>query len=113
MRRLFDEHKKRKVIDLNGKWEFKLDPKNIGREEGWQNRWENDGETVIVPSCWNNELRLLNYEGAAWYQREFEITENDECPDLLFNFDSVMTKANIFITAPTITGRQEVHITPT
>lgn len=97
MRRLFDEHKKRKVIDLNGKWKFKLDPKNIGREEGWQNRWENDGETVIVPSCWNNELRLLNYEGNAWYQREFEITEDDENPDLLFNFDSVMTNADVWV----------------
>ena len=86
MRRLFDEHKIRKTIDLNGKWKFKLDPDNIGREEGWWNSWS-DGETVIVPSCWNNELRLLNYEGATWYQKEFEITESDEHPDLLFNFD--------------------------
>ena len=96
MRRLFEQHKIRKTIDLNGNWKFKLDPDNVGKNEGWWNSWS-DGETVIVPSCWNNELRLLNYEGAAWYQREFEITENDGCPDLLFNFDSVMTKAEVWI----------------
>ena len=96
MRRLFDEHKIRKTVDLNGSWKFKLDPDNVGKEQGWFNGWS-DGETVIVPSCWNNELRLLNYEGAAWYQREFEITEADGCPDLLFNFDSVMTRAEVWI----------------
>ena len=96
MRRLFEQHKIRKSIDLNGKWRFKLDPSNIGKDEGWWNTYI-EGEAVIVPSCWNNELRLLNYEGAAWYQREFEITEKDGSPDLLFNFDSVMTMATVWI----------------
>ena len=96
MRRLFDEHKIRKTVDLNGIWKFKLDPNDIGRSEGWWERW-NDGENVTVPSCWNNELRLLNYEGAAWYQREFEVTEADGSPDLLFNFDSVMTRAEVWV----------------
>lgn len=96
MRRLFNQHKIRKSIDLNGRWSFKLDPDNIGREEGWWKPWS-DGEDVIVPSCWNNELGLLNYEGAAWYQREFEIAKEEEASVLFFEFDSVMTNATVWI----------------
>ena len=93
MNRLFDQHKIRKTVDLNGNWKFKLDPDNIGIDNCWFNGLT-DAETVIVPSCWNNELRLLNYEGVAWYQKEFEVTTESE---LLFEFGSVMTMADIWI----------------
>ena len=93
MRRLFDEHKTRKTVDLNGNWKFKLDPDNIGIDNCWFNGLT-DAENVIVPSCWNNELRLLNYEGVAWYQKEFELATESE---LLFEFGSVMTMADIWI----------------
>ncbi len=93
MKRLFNQHKVRKTVDLNGPWKFKLDPDNVGEKECW---WTglNESETVIVPSCWNNELRLLNYEGNAWYQKEFEIAE---AQDVLFEFASVMTKADVWV----------------
>ena len=96
MKRLFDQHKVRKTVDLNGAWKFKLDPDNVGEKECW---WTglNESETVIVPSCWNNDLRLLNYEGMAWYQKEFEITNEDSIASLLFEFGSVMTKADVWI----------------
>ena len=93
MKRLFEQHKVRKTVDLNGNWQFKIDPDNVGEKECW---WTglNGSETVIVPSCWNNELRLLNYEGKAWYQKEFEL---DKSQFVLFEFGSVMTKADIWI----------------
>ena len=96
MKRLFDEHKIRKTVDLNGNWKFKLDPDNVGESEKWYNGLT-DAETVIVPSCWNNELKLLNYEGKAWYQKEFEITKEDGAPELMFEFGSVMTKADVWV----------------
>ena len=93
MKRLFEQHKIRKTVDLNGNWQFKIDPDNVGEKESW---WTglNDSETVIVPSCWNNELRLLNYEGKAWYQKEFEL---DKSQFVLFEFGSVMTKADVWV----------------
>ena len=91
MKRLFDEHKIRNVIDLNGTWSFKLDPDNVGEAEGWQNGF--DGETVVVPSVWNNELRLLNYEGCGWYMRKFDT----EGGTLLLEFESVMTLATVWL----------------
>ena len=92
MKRLFSEHKKRKVIDLNGSWQFKLDSKKIGEREGWQNGLT-DSETVIVPSCWNNELGLLNYEGVSWYEKKFHTNGGT----LRLEFGSVMTKADVWL----------------
>ena len=91
MKRLFDEHKIRNVIDLNGTWSFKLDPDNVGEAQGWQNGF--DGQTVIVPSVWNNELRLLNYEGCGWYMRRFDTQGGT----LLLEFESVMTLATVWL----------------
>lgn len=92
MKRLFNEHAKRKVIDLNGSWLFKLDENKIGENEGWQNGLT-DAEIVTVPSCWNNELGLLNYEGMAWYEKKF-LTNGGT---LRLEFGSVMTKADIWL----------------
>ena len=92
MKRLFNEHKIRKVIDLNGSWKFKLDSEKIGEKEGWQNGLT-DCEDIIVPSCWNNELGLLNYEGMAWYEKKF-LTSGGT---LRLEFGSVMTKADIWL----------------
>lgn len=92
MKRLFNEHEKRSVIDLNGTWLFKLDKENEGESQGWQNGLT-DGEYVTVPSCWNNELGLLNYEGVAWYEKKF-LTRGGT---LKLDFGSVMSKADAWL----------------
>ena len=33
MKRLFEQHKVRKTVDLNGNWQFKIDPDNVGEKE--------------------------------------------------------------------------------
>ena len=91
MKRLFNEHIKRRVIDLNGTWSFKLDKDKVGENEGWQNGLT-DAEMVTVPSCWNNELGLLNYEGMAWYEKKFYTNGGT----IRLEFGSVMTKADIW-----------------
>ncbi|MBQ8546017.1 MAG: beta-glucuronidase [Clostridia bacterium] len=92
MKRLFNEHLKRNVIDLGGAWKFLVDKDNNGEENGWQNGLPS-GDTVIVPSVWNNELRLLNFEGCGWYEKKF-ITNGGT---LLLEFESVMTTATVWL----------------
>ena len=70
MARFFDEHQKRQVQSLNGTWEFVTDPDDIGEIQGWAMRLPHSCK-VMVPSLWNNEMGLLEYEGAAWYQKKF------------------------------------------
>ena len=92
MKRLFNEHLKRNVITLSGTWSFLADPECIGETQGWQNGLPS-GETVIVPSVWNNELRMLNYEGCGWYERSF-ITSGGT---LAIELESVMTLATVWL----------------
>ena len=92
MKRLFDEHKIRRVADLCGGWSFLTDPDRTGEAEGWQNGLTN-AKSVIVPSLWNNELGLFNYEGYGWYEKKF----TTEGGTLRFEFGSVMTQADIWL----------------
>ena len=92
MKRLFDEHIIRQVSDLSGAWRFLVDPEDVGENDGWMHGLLS-GETVIVPSQWNNELGLLNYEGCAWYEKKFNTCGGT----LRFEFESVMTKADVWL----------------
>ncbi|MBO5212544.1 MAG: beta-glucuronidase [Clostridia bacterium] len=92
MKRLFKDHYKRNVTELSGAWRFATDPDCIGESEGWQNGLPN-GDIVIVPSVWNNELGLLNFEGCGWYEKKF----TTEGGTLLFEFESVMTAATVWL----------------
>ena len=64
MARYFEEHRVREVQSLNGVWKFMTDPQDEGEQNGWQNQLPTK-ETVTVPSMWNTELGLLEYDGAA------------------------------------------------
>ena len=92
MARFFEDHPKRQRESLNGFWHFQTDPDDIGIAEEWCKGLPK-GEIVSVPSVWNTDPKLLQYEGAAFYQREIRT----EGGTLRFCFDSVMTKATVWL----------------
>lgn len=91
MARYFEEHRKRDVRALGGAWRFMTDPDKVGEEQGWQKQLPTK-DTVTVPSMWNNEMGLLEYEGAAWYEKTFYTRGG--C--LRFCFGAVMTAADVW-----------------
>lgn len=99
MGRYFDEHKIHKAFSLNGAWDFCTDPQNVGEAENWFTKLPKS-EKVTVPSVWNTQLGLLEYEGAAWYQKEFYTNGGM----LRFRFDAVMTKADIWLDGVRLEG---------
>lgn len=92
MARLFEEHTKRHIKCLDGAWKLCADAENIGVEQEWF-RTGIGGETVSVPSVWNNDKRLFAYEGAVWYEKTFYF----EGGCLLLSFGAVMTKAEVWL----------------
>jgi beta-glucuronidase len=92
MARLFSEHIKRKCTSLNGAWKFITDRGNTGASLGYNKKLP-AGDTVIVPGMWNNEFSLLEYEGIAWYEKDF-YTEGGT---LRFSFGAVMTEAKVYL----------------
>ena len=92
MRRQFDDHIIRHVKALDGAWNFRIDPENIGLQKGWHTSLPT-AEKATVPSVWNTTLGLLEYEGAAWYERKF----HTQGGTLRFVFEAVLTQADVWL----------------
>ena len=92
MSRLFPEHKIRRVDSLNGLWLFRVDPKDEGEKNSWFAGIPSP-DTIGVPSVWNEEHGLLDYEGAAWYEKTFYTNGGV----LRFCFGAVMNTAKVWL----------------
>lgn len=92
MSRLFIEHKKRKVQCLDGAWQSVKDANREGEALGYPKKLVG-AHTTNVPSVWNTELGMLEYEGVVWYEKEF-YTEGGT---LRFSFGAVMTEAQVYL----------------
>jgi beta-glucuronidase len=92
MKRQFDDHIIRSVTCLDGAWSFRIDPENIGVQEGWTTHLPTTEKTT-VPSVWNTTMGLLEYEGAAWYEKKFYTKGGT----LRFVFEAVLTQADVWL----------------
>ncbi|MBQ7821486.1 MAG: beta-glucuronidase [Clostridia bacterium] len=99
MGRTYQKHKLRKSISLDGAWKFMTDPEKIGENSGYTAALPS-AQTVFVPGLWNHEPGLLEYEGAAWYEKDF-YTDGGT---LRFHFGAVMTDASIYLDGDLIGG---------
>ena len=93
MERLFEEHTKRRVRSLNGTWRFITDPESKGDMRSYANTLPHQATETYVPSLWNNEFGLLEYEGVVWYERGFDSVGG--C--VRIRFGAVMTDAKVFL----------------
>lgn len=66
----------RAVDDLGGYWCFKVDVEDEGVSGAWYDApLSGDVMRISVPGSWNEQLAergLMNYVGAAWYERDVE-----------------------------------------
>lgn len=90
--RAFSEFSKRQVLCLDGAWQFAIDPDGVGADERWFDGLPSS-RAVAVPSVWNTQLGLLEYEGAAFYQRKFRTAGGN----LRFVFGAVLTEATVWL----------------
>ncbi len=92
MKRLFNDHIKRQVSFLDGAWKLTFDKNDIGEKENWQNGIPDSVDTV-VPSVWNCEFGMLEYEGVAWYEKDFYFA-GGACRIV---FEAVMTECKVWL----------------
>lgn len=69
--RLFDEHIKRKILSLDGMWDFITDEADKGEKEEWYNNFPENSFKVSVPACINNRFSYMEFQSIAWYKKEF------------------------------------------
>lgn len=92
--RTFREHHIRHTDWLDGPWDFVKDPGNNGLQDQWFERFPHESRPIYVPSCWNNELSLFEYEGVAWYRKKIQI-ENTEHIRLIFH--AVLGHSDVYL----------------
>lgn len=70
----------RQSIPLDGTWEFRLDPDQVGMSEQWylaSNDWpEEASRSITLPHTWQEEDGCSDYTGMAWYRRTITVPEN-------------------------------------
>jgi len=89
----------REIISLNGKWDFFVDSTSADAPLNWGVEGLNGNfiRTVTVPHAWNTEKEMEKYWGKCWYEREFDISEQQLLKITRLQFDGVYHDALIYI----------------
>jgi beta-glucuronidase len=83
-------------IDLNGHWQFRIDPDKTGATHGWTQAAPIALDTVSVPHTWNIG-RHEDFEGTAWYFRSFVLPAGIQSKHVELHFGGIFYKARVWV----------------
>lgn len=92
-------------------WRFRMDPDNVGENEGWEkNSWKHISKTwapIYVDSTWENQRRtnvpkslrkkLKDYDGFGWYAQRFKIPPEWKGRRIYLHFGAVDESAKLWL----------------
>jgi len=91
-------------IDLNGQWQFRLDPHNEGEASRWQAGNTAFSDSIQVPGCWQAQgfgkrsgILRNHYVGDAWYRRKVSVPAGWKDKIVTLRFGGVSRRATIFV----------------
>jgi hypothetical protein len=93
------------VVSLDGSWLLAVDPKNVGRQQGWFTQPVADAKTAKVP--WIIQGTFPAYHGVAWYWRDFDAPVNP-IPGgrYLLRFSQVDYLAEVWLDGASVGGHE-------
>lgn len=95
---------------LDGIWDFKTDPKNIGLNENWKDGFITNS-SIVVPSSWNDlDPELSDYIGVSWYQTSFYISNLWDLKNIFLRFDSITYHSTVWINGKLIGKNEGGHL---
>jgi beta-glucuronidase len=100
----------RQVTDLSGFWDFRFDPEDRGKTEGWQNGFPG-ARPIAVPASWNDQLdEGRDFLGPAWYRTEFTLPDFWRENAALLRFDSVNYIAEVWLNGERLGSHEGGHL---
>jgi len=108
-------HPKERRVSLDGRWLFRLDPKDEGKKRGWYKSARAFKEQIAVPGCWQGQgfghdgddeiwdfrLRARTYRatycGTGWYCKQFLPPEEWQGQRIWLNFGAVRPAAEVWL----------------
>ena len=86
-------------FSLNGTWQFKTDPNNLGESERWfrtdlnRDGWDN----MEVPGNWDLHNEYAHFVGKGWYSKTFTIPSDWEAKAIILNFEAVYHDCTVWL----------------
>lgn len=108
-------HPRELRLKLDGEWQFRLDPRDVGLVEGWHRNPARFVDRVRVPGCWQGQgfgnegsdkvwdfqfdVRTLRatYKGTGWYAKGFEVPRSWHRKRFSLNFGGVHPSAEVWL----------------
>lgn len=99
--------------NLNGPWEFEMDPGTSGRERGLIEQ-ETFRQKILIPFCPESPLSGIGYTDfmpAVWYRRTFPTPEEAKGRRTLLHFGAVDYESEVWVNGVSV-GRHRGGFTP-
>lgn len=98
-------------IDLSGLWRFQLDPMNFGKTPGSELFDKKLTESIVLPGSMDESgkgirnvvshvdrlSRKFEYEGQAWYQRDFVIPEDWQDKEIILVLERCHWETTVYV----------------
>src|SRR5690242_17652907 len=100
-------------MPLSGEWSFSIDKNQVGEGQGWADPSFDDSSWAIVqvPHTWNVMPDYSEYEGIAWYRKNFVIPSESQGAHLRLRFEAVFYLARVWLNGQYL-GQHEGGYTP-
>ncbi len=101
-------------LNLNGRWEFRFDPLDTGRDQNWQSARAVFDREIVVPFCWESKLSGIqdtSGQQIGWYRREFTVPRDWSGRRVWLRFEAVDWEATVWVNGVEV-GRHEGGYTP-
>jgi hypothetical protein len=86
---------------LSGTWTLRLDPDDVGVEEGWTASdadWGSDDcLSVEVPHAWQEHQTCRDYTGVAWYRRRVTVDDVSDDSVVFLRFGAVDYETTVWV----------------
>lgn len=89
----------RRMLDMNGLWDFQFDPQGRGETEGWQMGLP-EPISMVVPASFNDfftDKPSREYTGDFWYARTFIVPEEWKDNHIDLRFDAATHRAVVYV----------------
>ena len=101
----------RQQLDLDGTWEFRLDPENAGLQQKWFSQSEKFPDSIHVPGAWqaqgfgkpSGNLRH-QYSGTAWYRRTVAVPDSWRGKTTLLRIGGAHRRTTVFVNGVELGG---------
>lgn len=101
-------------VNLNGEWEFRFDPLDVGLAQNWQRPGVVFDRKIVVPFCWESKLSgIADTSGnqIGWYRRKISAPRAWNGRRVWLRFEAVDWEAQVWLDGKFI-GKHEGGYTP-